>query len=338
VELFLCHTPLHVLISLLVAAAGPRTPRTFAVVEDSAGLHQLARLLVQADSGQLHLLPGVATATNLLSRTRIQRNNAKILRSLYADTAETVHLFHDLRAESQSLLNTPSISKRTRFILLEDGIALYEPRGLLVGGWVSVLKRKLAFGMTWKHARELGLHPALSEIRCFYPHLLRTNLRHKPSDALPISLHLLLDNATLAALRPTTMSAGARAVIAVPHSRSVSPAYFQSFLEASTRHCEKMNLNPLFKLHPNDTEGLALLQQQTKTPELIPQELPLELALIAMDDVTSFVGARTSALHIVKKLCPQVSCLFFESADTEVGRKWLRFFEQAGIPAMDTNR
>lgn len=337
-ELFLCHTPLHVLISLLVAATEPRTPRTFVVVEDSAGLHQLARLLVRADIGQLHLLPGVANGSNLLSQTRIQRNNAKMLRSLYAYTAETVHLFHDLRAESQAMLNTSSVSQRPRFVLLEDGIALYEPRGLLVGGWVSVLKRKLAFGMDWKHARELGLHPALSEIRCFYPHLLRANLRHKPSDALPTALHQLVDRATLQTLRPTTTSAGSRAVVAVPHSRAVSPAYFQGFLAASLAHCEKLDVTPLFKLHPNDTQGVGLLQQRVKAPEFIPQGLPLELALMAMDDATSFMGARTSALHVVRKLCPQVSCLFYESPDTEVGQRWLTFFEQVGIPAMDTPR
>ena len=173
-QLFLCHTPLHILIGLLVAQEmSPEEEIAFAVVEDSEGLHALASTLIRAQNVKLLLLPGAVNSKSLVKCTLIRRANGKFLKCTFSKIADTVFLFHDLRAESQALLNSPSRSHiKTRFVLLEDGIALYEPRSLLIGSTLSILKRKIAFGLNWKNARELGLHPQLSEIRCFYPHLV----------------------------------------------------------------------------------------------------------------------------------------------------------------------
>src|SRR5690606_17582943 len=96
----------------------------FAVIEDSRGLHALARALIMPSSGlRLLLMPGAANTESLFRRALIHRANAKHLHGNYAKSASTVFVFHDLRAESQALLNSKTtLRRRTRFVLLEDGV------------------------------------------------------------------------------------------------------------------------------------------------------------------------------------------------------------------------
>lgn len=297
-------------------------------------MHDFASSLNLPVNIQLEFVPGAADGSNLVQSTLIQRRNAARLRKQHASTANTIYLFHDLRAESQALLNLPVAAlRKPRFVLLEDGIALYKPRGILPGSLTHILKRKLAFGFDWKHAHEVGLHPALSEIRCFYPRLLRDNLKRLPSSELPVSLERLKE-IFAAGKNANAENASAHAIIALPHSRHTDAGYYRYFLESALAYCARIAIRPRFKLHPSDANALGILKKLTNCPvEIAPQNMPLEILFLHDTGAKALIGSRTSALHIVKKLYPHVACMYHDD-ESEYGKKWIRFFEEVGIPSV----
>ena len=69
-----------------------------------------------------------------------------------------------------------------------------------------------------------------------------------------------------------------------------------------------------------------------QSPNILPQFIPLELLLFSEPKVSAFIGSRTSALHVAKALCPEIVCTYFDRADTEDGKRWIKFMERIGIP------
>ncbi|MBN9366329.1 MAG: hypothetical protein J0H59_04770 [Comamonadaceae bacterium] len=328
-QLFLCHTPLHLLISLLVAQKNSSAEKLiFAVIEDSQGLHALAQKLVVSKNIDLLLLPGAANTQSLLKSALIHRANAKHLHDTYARAVDTVFIFHDLRAESQKLLNS-EVARHTgvRFVLLEDGVALYEPGGFLVDGFVSILKRKIFWDIRWKHARELGLHPRLSEIQCFYPELLRSNLRHLCVKSLPKHL---AGNISAPSLLKAPLSNAPFCIVAVPHF-AFGENFIREFLISSRDYCFDRRLNLLLKLHPRDMVTKATIEQVISSPVYLPQELPLEVLLLSIPKAAVLIGSRTSALHVANVLQSNITCLYFDKPSTVEGVRWINFFTSIGI-------
>ena len=329
INLFLCHTPLHILISLLVAEhISPEEKIIFAIVEDSKNLHDFAQQLVNSRNIELLLLPGAASTQYLLKRALIHRANAKFLHDTYAGIVSAVFIFHDLRAESQKLLNSDrALYGNIRFILLEDGVALYEPGGLLVDGFFSILKRKIFWDIRWKHAPELGHHPKLSEIQCFYPHLLKPSLRHLRAQPLP-RIVPEIENSSL----PGKLSLlhNNYCIIAVPHY-IFGKDFISKFIDYSMRYCASRQLIPVFKLHPRDQEAKSIISTVIDSPAFIPQDIPIELLLFCMPGAVALTGARTSALHIVNALHPNITCLYFDEDDNKGGSRWINFFAMMDI-------
>lgn len=331
-SLFLCHTPLHLLISLLVVQGIPAHEKiTFAIIEDSQGLHALAKTLVASTNIDLFLLPGAASFQSLIKRTLIHRANARHLHDAYAKTASTIFIFHDLRAESQKLLNSPSTHQaNTQFILLEDGVALYEPGGFLVDGLISILKRKIFWDMKWKHARQLGLHPQLSEVQCFYPESLRQNLHHLHIKSLP---RHLADSITLHSPLKASLPNAPFCIVAVPHSM-FGETFITEFLDLSRKYCLDHGQTPIFKIHPRDRQAQPTIERVISSPHLLPQEFPLELLMAFIPKAAALIGSRTSALHVINALYPETTCLYFDTPNTEAGSQWINFFEKIGVQAL----
>ncbi|SDX87581.1 hypothetical protein SAMN05421547_101561 [Delftia lacustris] len=329
-NLFLCHTPLHLLISMMVAYRKNDPQNTiFVVVEDSRGLHSLAVQLLRDGMGRLVMLPGSATAEGRLQRTLIMRSNARFLCREFGQVVRSVYLFHDLRPEPQSLLNMKRFKKISAdFIMLEDGIALYRPGGVIPWSLLGVLKHKFAAGPHWMKFDELGLHPSISRICCFYPDLLRENLRPLPVDTLPKD-RVFIEDVRLQ--MPLEFYGKKITLIAVPYADSVSSKFMRNFLDPIVEYCRKNETSPIFKIHPRDKNGAEILTDFWGDPLFMPQHLPAEMILFSGLNIHSIIGSRTSTLHIAKFLFPEICVFHYDEMLDEDGRVWIEFLDHVGV-------
>lgn len=328
-QLFLCHTPLHVIISCLVASVDKTIEQSlFIVVNDSKYLVDIVEDFKEQLGFQFLPLKGGADATTRFQAMRYQQYNVKLLKKI-SKNIPYIYIFHDLRPESQALLNNRSTVINQFFIMLEDGVALYPTgEGGVPSRLLSILKRKIAFGFDWQHATELGLHPEINEIRCFFPHLVQKNLTKKNITYLPtlitpklcsvLGIHSDLINAfTLIAL--------------VPHSSFVCPNDLNIFIIACQNYALAKKLSLIFKLHPRDYTGQELIKSNVSEAVFLSNEFAFESYLMQSDRPAAIVGFRTSSMHILKALFPEIECLFFETGDTAESLIWNRFLVSAGI-------
>ncbi|RZJ22736.1 hypothetical protein E0H88_03345 [Acinetobacter sp. ANC 4216] len=331
-QIFLCHTPLHIIISCLVASADNTIEQSlFVVVNDSKNLIDIAENFGKHLG--FHFLPfkGGADATTRFQAMLYQQHNVKLLKQI-AKNIPNIYIFHDLRPESQALLNNRSTSVNQKFVMLEDGVALYPTKGILPSSLLSIIKRKLAFGLDWKHADELGLHPEINEIRCFFPHLVQKNLNKKYITPLPI----LVTSKLRSVLGIHSDLINPFSLIAlVPHSSIVCINDLNIFITTCQNYALANKLSLIFKLHPRDYEGQELIKSKIPGAVFLPNEFAFESFLMQNDQPAAIIGFRTSSIHILKSLFPDIACFFFEIGDTAESLIWSQFLVSAGINKID---
>ena len=326
-NLFVCHTPLHVLISLLVARECHHFPSVFVIVEDSVDLHGLANKIIRKDFGEIHFLPGLATYRNGVHRALMMRSNVKYLLAQFGSALAELYLFNDLRAETQALLNSCMNHDAARCVLLEDGVGFYEPGGRLQWGVLAILKQRFAAGGGWMKGDELGFHPGISEIRSFYPELLKPHLKKKAGRPLPVNVEAL----DLAGAISIPKLKDSSAIVVVPHTAFLTQDYIARFINAVLAYCGRHGIEPIFKLHPSDRSGVAVLAKFLDDPAMLPQQLPMEMVVLGASRLHSVIGARTSSMHIIKRIYPETRVAYFEEKSDLAYDAWSSFLEKTGV-------
>lgn len=333
-NLFLCHTPLHVIISCLVASEDNTIERSlFVVINDSKYLRDIVYNFSEKLGFKLLLLKGGADTNNSFEAMLQQKYNVKLLKPI-AKNINKIFIFHDLRPESQALLNNPSTSICQKFIMLEDGIALYPKMGDLPTSLLSIIKRKLAFGLDWKHADKLGSHSEIKEIRCFLPHLIQEDLRkkyitHLPNFISPTLRSVLGIQSDL--ISPLSL------IALVPHSSIVCSSDLNIFIITCQNYALANRLSLIFKLHPRDNESKELIKSRVPGAVFLPNEFAFESFLMKNDQPAAIIGFRTSSMHIIKVLFPDIKYFFFEKGNTAESLNWEQFLISAGINKIDSS-
>ncbi len=332
VFIFICHTPLHVLISSIISSTELLGEEiTFIVVEDSDGLFGFAVEIGLEKSGAIVRLAGSGVIRNRIKYTLAQRKNASLIRMKFRSLVRRVYVFNDLRPEAQVLLNDRRLAKDgCEFVLVEDGMALYPPAGELVNGLLAVAKRKVFFGWRWQHARFIGLHPGLSEIRAFYPGLLRKDLCHLKSRALPVQdLRCVASNLS-EVMVDNEYSKIPSAIIAIPFGNERAEDC-RDFLFKSLGLCRSLGLKPYLKPHPRDKDYLINLKDILSGVDILSQSHPLEVLVGLLPDVRAIIGCRTSSLYICRLLYSDVGVYFFSNPSRLDDGCWVDFYRQVGV-------
>lgn len=335
-DVFLCHTPLHVLIAALVAF--DRTVeahgRLFFVVEDTPGLHRLAQTLLRGPSSSFSLLPGTASTTDSKTWRALQNVNARtVSRTLNGKMVEHAYIFFDQRAEGQALLRA-HFGRQATICLLEDGISSYTVASPFSHPILRLMRNKLRHSIHWKGSKWLGEHPAISEVGCFYPNHLRPGLKKLSSRALPTAIEEGIVDAFAATYggRQYLEPFGA---IVVPHPHSgISREERARFIERAVAFCTQRSVKPLLKLHPRDSET-ALPESIDNAKTLVAGKgLPIELLLYVEPCARFVVGSRTSTLHVTKALHPELGVYFYEPPEARNSSEWRRFYADLSIEAL----
>lgn len=334
---FICHTPLHVLISSVIASAELLGDAiTFIVIEDSDRLFEFAVEIGLEEVGSVVRLAGSGVIRNKIKYTIAQRRNVSLIRKRYSGLAKRVYVFNDLRPEAQVFLNDRRLAKSgCEFVLVEDGMALYPPAGKLVDGLLAVAKRKVFFGWRWQHASFIGLHPSLSEVRSFYPSLLRKDLCHLKSRELPVQvLRCVSSNSRVVITNNTGNSRystqSPSAIIAIPFGfQRVEEC--RLFLSKSLELCKFLGFKPYLKPHPRDKDYLVSFKDLLCGFDVLSQSYPLEVLVGLLPDVRAIIGCRTSSLYICRLLYSDVGVYFCSNPSRLDDNYWVDFYRQVGV-------
>lgn len=337
-NIYLCHTPLHLLLAALELPEHMQTRNFLFVVEDVPGIHELASALFSSPRVELSMLPG--TASNI-SRTSsvidIQKRNAVTIKKVVSNTdIDQIFIFFDQRAEAQAILNHP-LGKRTLVTWLEDGITTYSVASPFPHPLRRLIKHKIRFDLRWKGSKWLGEHPRIDQIRCFFPDLLRCNLRKMKADALSRSLE---DSYLSGFLRFYGMPKYDRktGIIVLPHPDcGLSRSGFDHFVSESVKFFRSIDAVPVIKRHPRDASPSQSLDQLPPCIKVMQQNLPVELVLFAEKNIEAITGCRTSTLHVASAIHPFIQARYYEPRELSSRKSsedWGDFFEKVAVPSL----
>jgi hypothetical protein len=332
-NVFICHTPLHVLITALEMPKLEDTDTLLFVVEDVLGIHDLAKTMLTPSHTTITMvmLSGTALRSNSASAIAIQKQNSKKIRETISGLPiERIFIFFDQRAEAQAILNY-CFQNKPSVIWLEDGITTYTIASPFPRPVRRLLKHKLRFDMAWKGSRWLGQHPMIDEIRCFYPDLLRNDLKKKKIEPLTRELDKRYLTAFSNFYGPPRHDQKT-GIIVVPHpDGGLSSQQINDFISEAIAYLHSINALPILKFHPRDETTVSRIISFTHGIEIAEQNFPLELMLFVEKKVKIIIGYRTSALHVTSALLPSVLPLYYESPYATDSEKWITFFEKTSV-------
>lgn len=326
-NIFICHTPLHLITAHIVKNLNPNNENLFIVIEDVKNIHALAKSILYDKHSKLLLLPGSSSYNKSHRVTQIS-NSKIILKNILSKTPENIFISHDQRIESQVLLNSKNTFS-SKFVLLEDGINTYFVAAPAKAPLATFLNRKLRYSMKWKGSKWVGDHPKISEVWSFYPTQLRQQLKNKSLRTLPhcLSEELKYKFETFYKTPAFTEPVG---VIATPHPNAgLSKKDIKNLVNAAIKMHTSRGLETVFKTHPRDTHDNSFICSITGEYRTLPSELPLEL-LAACEPIMSITSYRSSISHVLTALHPFIENFFFEPKNSHKDTKWQKFYTHIG--------
>lgn len=258
------------------------------------------------------------------------RSNAHRIFKAITTISGFFYIFNDIRPEAQFSLSRLKKNKNTSInsILLEDGVAIYNPGGFSEWNFIQKIKYKIISGLNWIPIKRIGMHPSISEIICFYPQVLRDDLIEKKSSQIPRYIpEKIIDSFK----KISPILEKNTTIIALPLLEEHNRKEGIKFIERAIKFCESKNTIPFFKTHPRDRESIKILENLSCKGRILPNHLPLELIILANEDIDSIIGSRTSALHISRFFFPQKDIYYMESKDDDKSVAWEDFFRKIGI-------
>lgn len=335
-NIFLCHTPLHLIIAALELPFSAAESHIF-VVEDVPGMHALARALFDEGEISYHMLPGAAETNQVRPFIALQRENYSRIRSALPNLAPShLFVFFDQRAEAQALLNFRYQSDPW-VTLLEDGLSIYKVASPFDHPYRRLVWNKLRFDLSWKGSRWLGKHPRINEIACFFPEQLRDDLKSRPIRSLsrnlgPSHLHRLRK-----LYGPPRFGPGC-GIVAVPHpDYGLAGPAFDRFIGRCLDYFRRDAIKPIFKLHPRDTYSQDAILKLAPDAVFAPHHFPVELVMLGEPGIKALVGFRTSALHVASALNLSHEIFYYEPTgmpDVPGQEVWREFYRGVCVPSL----
>ncbi|MDI3515239.1 MAG: hypothetical protein PWP40_2468 [Rhodocyclaceae bacterium] len=320
---FCCQTPLHFLLTICLSRLWDGQKSAIWVTESTVDVRLIEQC--QRIAGfQLICLPGGATINNKIVRTLTRSVNLLRLRLRNRQFANrSLVIFNDLAPETQYLI-TSFRARGEEVFLGEDGVATYATGGLIPTGLLSRILGKLLYGTWWPPSQKMGLNNKVSAIFASYPKLIRDEVKkgktvlqlpHIQNDDLDDRFDINLKD-HLVCIFPLTSSITGNAL-----------TRFVSFLAKTPK-------NLAIKLHPREgntgRRHIETLLAQTRY-RIIPGETPIEAICFKSRKLKEVVGYRSSALHLLKFLRPDLDVKYIELTIDDKTAQWRSFFEQTGV-------
>lgn len=321
--LFCCQTPLHfLLISSLSRIWNGRVNILW--ISECDIDERLVEKAKRTSDFRLLSLPGGSRVQNKILRMLTRSLN--VLRLRFFDLTirnQSLVVFNDITPETQYLINSFH-SHGGRVFLGEDGIATYPTGGVVPAGFLSRVLGKILYGAWWCPKPRIGLNSMISGLFASYPKLIRNDVKEgKQIFQLP-----RLKRGDLSS--SFSINIEGRLICIMPLFSSVSNEITIGFTDVLRTTRQDLAI----KFHPReDPAGRRHIEALLDNINyfVIPQETPIETICLTSYGLKGIVGHRSSALHLIKFLRPDLKVNYIEIHEDAQSEAWRAFFQQVGV-------
>jgi len=313
-NLFLAHTPYHVLLSCGIALDETyKAESQLVIVKDffyADMIYYSLKSCSNSPFSQIFLLPGIYDKNNSVLQHIVKIVNAKKIYKIIANNCfDNAFVFNDRRPEGQSCLYAvKKNNKLARGIYVEDGINVYASYVLNKHSFISEIMAKVLLGSWWDNVTVLGSSKYVDEVRAVFPEFVRNELRSKhviqisKKSFLSIKEFDFFDIYLRSCNTCASDFKGIDAIFIVSHSSNIKNKrfYFENLKKAIDVVLSK-RLRVAVKYHPRELvdDVLSLSKEVLILPKFIPIEM---IFMIIPDEIKVVVGDLTTSVLTAKWL------------------------------------
>jgi hypothetical protein len=351
-DLFITHTPSHILIALnWIRAVGNIDSSEILLLADFPGAEGVMERIRQGPINSLGLtaipsyvgIPAARSGVDLLRRLHHVVISKKVERKaweyLQNRAYKRVFVFNDTRHETQALMGKLFSHGSREFTYLDEGFASY--RELPIGERIRALR--LLFGPHWYPLRSFGTHPLIQSAYLLFPEYAHDELSHKNIHKMPE--YCLTQDETDHFLRafsrgaiPSLASVNEKILfVFLPHSDMVSSqASMVQWLGRLADACKEKGWGLVIKSHPRD-ESLPIIQASShQCLEVVEPTIPGELLIAKYRSRIQHVFAEASSILLTARwLCSSCKLTAVQFTSKIVEREFLDMFKTLSIDFLD---
>jgi len=342
-DLFLAHTPYHVLLAIGAARPGS----TLVVVTDFASSDLLLDSVRDcSDSPFTHVrvIPG-GNGRTAVGQVWRRARNAWQLRLTDLPAVDRVLVSNDYLPEDQALLNrVASRWPNAVRCYLEDGAAAYSGNGFGFGTeWWRTAFRKACFGPWYRYVNVMGTHPLLQRALLLFPEHARPELQRLPRDAYGAdSFHqphvrTFIDHYWERWTRLYGEVPEVETLLLVAHHELAMrlPDYAKAFRGVCAKAAEKGQRVGV-KYHPRETQPDPLRLTELPGVAVLPRALAAEFLFVRQGKrLRLLVGDITTALMSARLLAPDARVVSLAPMLGVKDKPLLNVFRALGIVVGD---
>jgi len=352
-DLYLVHTPSHMLIALNLIRIEKRcATSTLLVVSDFPEAQAISDQIIEGPfKGVVFIVVrGYYRIRPLKFRFRLFNRLSQLISSIYTvwqakrklvgQTYHRVFIFNDTRHEIQSIMGYLKENGTSDFIYVDEGFAPYRRNPIARRiSWVRGL-----FGKAWYPLREYGSHPLIKEAILIFPSLAHPNLRSKKVRIMPpfclekTEIEFLLeafgngDHLSIIGNSERRIS-----LLLLPHSGLVaSPGSLIKWLKAFSSNELSENRRLIVKYHPRESKDDYLDARTNRNTQIVSQTIPGELIGAAVrDQLDIVISIASSSVLLLRWVCTHCRLVVVQVSQELTGPDFNQMFSEADVDLKD---
>jgi hypothetical protein len=351
-DLYIAHTPSHILIALnMMHTQSNLNPSILFVLGDFAFASEICQRIASSSSAdfEIFVLNGYYRLTQSQKSTHpishlLQRCQQVMVslttihharRILKNTIVQRVYIFNDLRHEVQVLLGDLRSVGVDEFVYLDEGFAPYRENPIRSRAWIP----RLIFGKSWYPLRNFGAHPLINKAYLFYPKFAHEKLKKKNITTMPpfILEHDEVDALVKAfdlggSLQHIPRDKNKIILIFLPHSSMVSaPKRIMEWLKSIHEACVVNNAHLILKYHPREPKQDYLSSYLLTEASLVDRTIPGELLAAKFKEQSETIYAEASSVLLTFHwVCPDCKIIGVQVGTEIASKELLHILNEVG--------
>jgi hypothetical protein len=337
-NLYITHTPYHVLISCGLACFSREKMNYLIIIRDFPNVDAYYESILEWKNNpftDIILIPGMYNIknNNIVNVTRICYRNIHIIQSFYKymSVGSRAFLFNDRRPEGQIMAYL--ISKRNGLnIYVEDGLDVYSDHVAKKTNLISKFFFKMIYGQWFDPVQVLGTCKYINEIMVFRPEFVRFELKNNKLTKIPNDIFKSIGDDFISILSKNYITNLDDLIfdcfLIIDHSDSFKNQNLENIMKV---YSQLINFlletfkNIGIKYHPREQKHDFLNLGINEKISLLPNSLSMEILLIlfaknppkliignfstAILTCNMLLGKNTHLISIVNILCQEDNCV-----------------------------
>jgi hypothetical protein len=301
-HLYLCSTPLNMLVASLIALSKPGEKHIIAAIDQPNGkTHGLFAMLQLWPHSPFAAYEIISYKQKGLFNKRQARKTAfaNLQRLLTANPFDYIYTGNDRRIEFQYAMHLSPPG--TTGVYMDDGTYSYigKPSHWLNDQIIDAGIKKLTYGFWWRQPANIGGSSWITQAWLFKPEQAMVHLQNKTCFQVPAINQPAMASLTDIACQQAGLNTAAlnhiQLLVLLPHESVLSPAN-ATLLSQLLNKADPAST--AVKLHPRCQQLPAQLETARQHNHTLPSSIPVELLLPVLPDCTVIADMSTVLLTI----------------------------------------